>query len=176
MRRSHLIAIAVACLALMLTFAGPVAASTGGATVSGVRGYAGVLSWLGDFTASWSVVKANVDGSNVWRVRNISMSSAVRNGKSCGPDNCDSWTAGASVKFLNASGAQVGITIYPPKVGTCTASVYDSNSLHWGWCRTSPYDAPYSATKVKVNWTVGMTMANGFSWVVFNVTKTVPLY
>ncbi len=161
----------------MLAVTGSAAASTGSATDYQVRGCAGVYPcWTGDFFARWTYVKANLAGTYFWEVTQLSMSDTVELGQDCSPEICASWSAGAHILFLNASGQQVGVELSPPQVGTCNPTVGSPRSEYWGYCRPGPYFAPITATRVEVLWDVYMEAAsNGFDYPVFTLVKYVPL-
>lgn len=104
------------------------------------------------FTAHYTVTSIEDKQSTYWLLQNFDLTAVVSGGKRCFV--CDDWYYSADVTFLNAAGRTVASFKNPPSY-SCGAGAAPSDAMVFSRCE-SLYEAPYSATKMRIHWTVGV--------------------
>ena len=157
--------------------------STSVLNVSGCyRNTLGLCAWTStsNFFALWSARVEYSEGHYYWYVTNLQMDVVVANGKNCmvGPNNCTNWDLVATATFLNSSGATVASyyidSLITENLLSCYDVAYNPSSIYLYGCRTAT-EVPYSATKVRFNWSVSMKCGTCNTQTPWTATKTVTL-
>jgi hypothetical protein len=164
--------VVVAALAASLfassALSGAAAAANRSAGVSNVLGFAGAFAAPASFSARWQVRSWSGEGSVVWLVENFEFTSVITRGRECNVSTCDEWFHSASVKFYNSAGTQVASFALAAPNGNTVCGVWGPSVIgqadkKFSKCKFS-FEAPRSATKIKISWTVGVVNGAGVSY------------
>jgi hypothetical protein len=133
----------------------------------------GVWGTYANFFSQWSATYWHAEGKTVWLIENLDMDAILQNGKNCSSEICVAWAYGATARFYNSAGVQVGV-ITPP-ADNCYASAYSSNDRAWSRCKRYGVEIASSATTMKLTWTVSVQRRDGIWLQAWSAARTVTL-
>lgn len=168
-KRAPSLALALA-LSTAILVTGSAAAAQRSTGVTGVAGSGVMAGYTANFGAIWQQGQTTL----AWTFDDFELWAVVPNGLNCDPLICASWSYVATIRFLDASGAQVGNVISPPFL-QCYAAATAPGTKTFYKCRNTSFGQPLAANRVQLHWEIWKTSSNGFRTRHWNVTKTVAL-